>query len=192
MGLAREDDRPVVALEDDGLVPIDVSGRGNDVYSGRYLGLAVKQLVACSSKVDQVRDRVVGGLSSVEFDALASDRAAAEGRVAADVVEVQVAVHDDVDVVSGEAEPAESILDADALWPVPSFGLGTCITQAGVEKKQACGGARDVSKHGLDPRAAGVRLLGGPNERSQFKPGHVLDPHVTTLGQPLAGPLSAR
>ena len=94
------------------------------------------------------------------------------------MVEVEVAVHDDVYVARREAQLAEGVRDPDALWPVPGLGLWACFTEAGIEQEQAGGGACDVAEHGLDTRASRVRLLRRANECPQVETCHVVDPHV--------------
>ena len=90
--LAGQHHRPVVADHDHRLVTRDVPGRRDDMDTRCDLGLAVEELVRRSVEVDELRERVVAGPSGVELQALCEQRSSGEAWIAADVVEVQVAV----------------------------------------------------------------------------------------------------
>lgn len=181
MGLAGEDDRTVVTLEDDGLVPVDVSGGRDDVNAGSELGLAVQQLIACTDEVDQGCGRVLGRLGGAELLALAEDRLPGEGGVATDVVEVEMTVDDQVDVVGGEAQRAEGVLDRDPPWPVPGVGLGAGLAKTGVEEEQSCRCSREVTQDRIYAWGSGPCLFRGANEGPEFELGHIIEAHGSRL-----------
>ncbi len=99
MGLTGQDDGAVLTLENDRLVSSDVSRSRDDMDAGRDLTLAVEKFVTGAVEVDQCRNGVFRGAGGFELLALAEDWPTREQRVCPDVVEVQMAVDDEVDVI---------------------------------------------------------------------------------------------
>ncbi len=91
-GLARQDHRAVPLLHHQGLVPIGVPRRGDDVDAGPHLGLAAQLLVHDAREVDQGVHRVPARAGLGQLRLLHQDGPSGEQRIAAAVVEVQMTV----------------------------------------------------------------------------------------------------
>jgi len=109
VSLAGKDDRTVIALDDQGLMTLDMPWCRYHVHAWRDLGLTVKQLIPGTGEVDEPFHRVVTRTGSLELATLTRNRATRELVVSADVVKVQVTVHDRYhvaqDVAVGRSRP---------------------------------------------------------------------------------------
>ena len=159
----QHDHDAVAAPDDDRLVTRGVPGRRHDVHAGQHLGLAVQLLVPQTRRVDELGQGVVGGAGGLELGALRHHRTAGELRVAAAVVEVQVAVDDERDVVEPRAGRRQRGPQQVAPGPVVRVDV-VRGAHAGVEQEQPGGVVDEVPEDRLDPRAAGAGLLRGPHE----------------------------
>jgi hypothetical protein len=179
--LPSQDDRAVVTCQDNGLVAVDVTRCRDDVYAGGYLGLAIQQLVLRPREVDEVREGVVRLVRGFQLTALAVDRPPDEGRVAADVIEVQVTVHDQVNVARREPHLGKGRVNRRAAWSIPGLGVRVSLAHARVEKQHTHGRSSNVSMDRFDTRCPGLRLGGRPDECPQPDASHVVDAHAVTL-----------
>ena len=139
---------------------------------GRIFGLPVEQLVGKPGDVYQlgqgVARRVEGGL---ELDPLGEDRPAGEAGVAAAVVEVKVAVHDQPDVPG--RGPAGGQCRSQRVTPRPVVSIDVGVApHPGVEQQQAVRVIYQVAEAGLDPGAPGARLLRRPHEVTEVDAPH--------------------
>ena len=91
-GPAGQDDRAVLALHDDRLVAVHVARRGDDVDSGERSRSRRRAARTGVLEVDQLGDGVAARPRGLELGRVGRRPADRELRVAADVVEVQVAV----------------------------------------------------------------------------------------------------
>ncbi len=153
--LTRQHHPAGVGLYDERLVTGRVAGRRDDADPLRDVGLPAVELVAGFGEVVQAHDRVVlltvGG---IELDLLREDRRVREPRVPSAVVEVQVAVHDHLDVVRGHAGRGERLVQGTPHGMVELLHLLVTLGDAGVEEHEAVGV--------VDQIAADHDLLAGP------------------------------
>lgn len=171
VALPGDDDGAVAATDHDRLVARRVPGRGDDQHAGQYLGLAVELLVAQPGRVDELRQGVVGSSSGFEFAALDEDRSARQLRVAAAVVEMQVAVGHKPYVLETRADVGECGGQRPAVRPVVLVDLGVAA-HAGVDEQQPIGVLDQVAQARLHTGRAGPGLLRGPNEEAVVQPPH--------------------
>ena len=156
---------------------VDVPGRGNDVDSGPQLRLSVQQVVRAAGIVDEVLHGVVAALGGGELVPLAHDGGARQPRVPAAMIEVKMAVDDDVDVREPHPGGAECVGQLDPLWSVPVLGLSVAGAESGVEQQHPSGVSDDVAVDSFDPRLTRSGLLGRPDERAEQDPPYVTDAH---------------
>ena len=74
MSLAGKDDRTVIALDDQGLMTLDMPWCRYHVHAWRDLGLTVKQLIPGAGEVDEPFHRVVTRTGSLELATLTQNR----------------------------------------------------------------------------------------------------------------------
>src|SRR5690242_13057463 len=162
---------------------VHVPGRRDDVNPRPDLGFPVKQLIARSGEVDELRNGVLGGARGLQLTPLAEDGPTREGRVSANVVEVQVAVDDQVDVLHRHPRRTKGLFDLDPSRPVPVLGLLVRFPQARVEEENAIRRPDHVPEHRLDPGTGRAGLLWRADEGSQLDPHDVIHTHDPTLGR---------
>jgi len=187
MSLAGKDDRTVIALDDQGLMALDMPWCRYHVHAWRDLGLTVKQLIPGTGEVDEPFHRVVTRTCSLELATLTQNRATRELVVSADVVKVQVTVHYRLDVAQDVAVGLQRRGKRRPARPVPCFDFLPALTHPRVENDQfvvvgtvRCGGD-GLSVHRLDPGFARPGLLRWPHEGTQVQPPHLVNPHSYTL-----------
>jgi hypothetical protein len=130
------------------LVPFGVTRRRNDPDTGLDLDLAGDFLVGSTREVDQLVDCVAAPACGGQFDVLHQDGLAAQERVPADVVEVQVTVHDHGNVSEGDSGRREGVPQRTAARPIARFGFGVCLPDSGIEEEQPVVVLHQVGKNG--------------------------------------------
>ncbi len=136
MSLAGKDDRTVIALDDQGLMTLDMPWCRYHVHAWRDLGLPIKQLIPGTGEVDEPFHRVVTRTGSLELATLTQNRPIRELVVSADVVTVQVTVHYRYHVAQDVAVGLQRRGKRRPARPVPGFGLLLALTQPRVENDQ--------------------------------------------------------
>jgi hypothetical protein len=192
----EDDDRAVVATNDQRLVASGVARRRHDEHPGLDLCLPVELLVAKTGDVNQLGKGVVrGGSRGLELPALYKEPPSDELGVAAAVVKVQMAVDDELDVFGSGADGGECIAERSPPWPVVSVDL-RMPAHPGVEQQHPAGVIDEVAETRLDPRLARAGLGGGAHKVSEVHPPddwarHASSlPHLRQIADRAAGPAS--
>jgi MOSC domain-containing protein YiiM len=149
--------------------------------AGMDLGLTVQQVIPASRVVDEVLHRVVRLLCRRKFRALTDHRSTSQERVAAAVIEVQMAVDNHIDLVQQHSGVAQGIRQRDSAWPVPGLRLGITVTESCVKEHQATLVPYEIPVHGFHPRRACTGLGFWPHKRSEQQSRYVVGTHVSTV-----------
>ncbi len=182
MGLSCQNEGPVVALDHDRLVPVDVARGRDDVDAGQDFGLTVEQLVPDPWVINEVFDGVVTGLSGGQLLALTHDWLSGQERIASAVIEVKVTVHYLGNVVKLDAcASAQCFWHGDSAWPIPRLCLFSSVTQTGVQTDYSLTVADHVAVHGFNPGCAGPGLFRRPHEGAEEHAPNILEPHWPTV-----------
>ena len=184
MGLPSQHNRAVDALHHQRLVPVHVSRRGDHVDAGTDLGLPVQQFVGTAGEVHEVVHRVVPSSCHREFFPLTHDRATSQHRVAAAMIEVQMAVHHQLDLVQRNADGAKRFRQDDPLRAVPVLRFVITLAEAGVQQHKTEVVSNQIAVHGLDSWTPISSLLRRSHERSEQEAPNVVGTHFSTVAAP--------
>ena len=115
-------------------------GVGHDPDPVRDVRLSTVELIASLGEVVEADDRIVLlSMSGIELDLLREDRGAWEAGIAAAVIEMEVAVHDDADVVGRDASGGEGLIEGTANGVVGLLHLCMALGDAGIEQDEPSG-----------------------------------------------------
>ena len=110
-----------------------------------------------------------------ELVSLSKDRTAGKQRIAAAMVEVQVAVDHPTDAVDIKADVGKCTIERSPRGPVVRIDLGIPAAQAGVEKQHPVAEVDAIAEARFYARAAGDRLRAGPDEIAEVDSSDVPD-----------------
>jgi hypothetical protein len=126
--------------------------------------------------VDQLRHCVVGDRTRLgELVPLRKDRTAGKPRIAAAMVEVQVAVDHPTDTLDIKADVGKCTIERSPRGPVVRIDLGLPAAQASVEKQHPVAEVDDIAEARFYARPAGDRLRAGPDEIAEVDSSDVPD-----------------
>ena len=163
------------------LVPGSVARSGDHEHPGHDLGLAVQYFVTQPGRIDQVGKGVVDGPPGrLELSRLNRDGPASQLRVAAAMVEVEVAVDNQAHVLDADPRFSEGGLQGLAAGQIVSVDVGIG-PHPGVEQDPAVGVIDQVSQARLDPGGAGTGLFGRPDEIAEVDPVDRGNPHRPSI-----------
>ena len=178
MALSGNDNRAVTPSDNEGLVTLGVSRRGQQEHPGQHLGLAVEFLIPSAGGVDQLGQRVVLRVSGrIELGPLGEHGPATEQGVAAAVVEVQVTVGHQADPVQPGAGRDERIVQRLAAGSVVRVDLGIA-THAGIEEQHTLRMVDEVPETGLHSRHSVPGFCGRSDEIPIVHPSHGRTTHM--------------
>src|SRR6266567_4692992 len=185
VALPRHDHRPVRSADDQRLVTVGVTWRRHEEDPRQHLSLACHSFEATA--LDEFRERVVLRLAGgIELDFLNEDRDLAQHRVAAAVVEVQVAVRGKPDVRDLRPGGRQRLAQLDSAGPVAGVNRGMGA-HAGVEQDHSSGVADDVAQARFHSGTARPGLLRWPHEVAEINAPHRDVSHSAILADPPRG-----
>ncbi len=173
-----------------------VPGGGKHDEAVGDLGFPVDTVVDRPVEVDELGEGVVGSACRFELGRLHDDAPPGECGVRAAVVEVQVAVDDDVDRVDAASRVPTGEIEGAPLRLVARLDVGVCSADPRVEDDGELGVGDELAVDGLDPGLAGAGLDPGlagaglgsrSHEEAEVEPVDVVD-----AGQPGHGNRSSR
>jgi len=137
--LSDDEHEPVAGADRHGLVSDRMAGRRQHAHALGDLAIAVHGLVARTSEVDPVADRVAFVAARLELGALYHDGHAGERSVLSAVVEVQVRAHDEPHRGRVETRRGERLAHVASSGPIVLVDPGVAFADAGVDQHDAVG-----------------------------------------------------
>jgi len=186
VALPGHDHRPVRPMDDQRLVTVGVTWRRHEEDSRQHFSLAYHLLEAAS--LDELGEGVVLRLAGgVELSSLHEDRDLAQQRVAAAVVEVQMAVRGERESRDLCPDRRQCLVQSGPAGPVVGVDLGVGA-HASVEQDHSLGVVDDVTQARFYPGTARPGLLRRPHEVAEVNAPHRNIGHSAILADHPASP----
>lgn len=180
--LAGEHHPAGVGLHDERLMPRRVAGRRHDPDPLGNVGFSPMELVSGIGEVVEAHDRIVLlAVRRIELDLLREDRRVREARIPTTVVEVQVAVHDDPDLVCGHAGRGERLVQGAPNGMVELLHLLVTVGDAGVEENKSVRMIDQITAHHDLLAGPRIPIVGDREMTEEDAPDAVEVDHVTAL-----------
>jgi hypothetical protein len=179
VALARHDHRPVRSADDQRLVTVGVPWRRNEEDPRQYLNLAGDWFE--SAALDEFGERVLLRLTGgAELGSLHEDGDLAQERVAAAVVEVQMAVRGEPEVSDLRSDGRQRFAQPGSAGPV--VGVDVWVgAHAGVEQEHSLGMVNDVTEAGFHSGTTGPGLTRRAHEVAEINASHRKASHAAIL-----------
>src|SRR5258705_9129898 len=124
----------------------DMPGRGHNAHAGDYLRLPVQELEACPVEVRDLVGERVHGCRGRTLETLRDDRHSGEAVVVSRVVEMEVAIRDELDPGRARASCPKRVIEFAANDLVDLVNLGS-LTDPGVQQHRTVWMADQERRH---------------------------------------------